>query len=218
MAELKACIFDMDGVIVNSAEFHFQAWKMLAEELRINLDDDFEVQLKGISRVDSLEKILAKGNLVLDNDTKHSLMQKKNDEYLESIKGLKQQDLLPGVLDFLNECKLNGIKIVLGSSSKNADIILEKTEITHFFDEIIDGNKVKFSKPDPEVFLKGAAGVNIQPEHIVVFEDAVSGVKAAKTGGFCCVGIGNPEELNEADYVINGLHEMSIDKLKSIFK
>lgn len=218
MSELKACIFDMDGVIVNSADFHFQAWKKLAAGLRIELEDDFEIQLKGISRIDSLEKILAKGNLLLDNETKLSLMHKKNEEYLESISGLKQEDLLPGVLDFLKECKFNGIKIALGSSSKNADIILEKTEIKSFFDEVIDGNKVKFSKPDPEVFLKGAAGLNFSPSEIVVFEDAVSGVSAAKAGGFYCVAIGNPEEFKQADYVIDGIYQMKLDKLKSIFK
>ena len=217
MAEIKACIFDMDGVIVNSADFHFHAWKKLAAELRIDIDDDFEIQLKGISRVDSLEKILAQGNLVLDNDTKLSLMRNKNEEYLESITGLKQEDLLPGVLDFLKECKANGVKIALGSSSKNADIILDKTDIKSYFDEVIDGNKVKFSKPDPEVFLKGAAGMNIAPSEIVVFEDAVSGVQAAKSGGFYCVAVGNPEEFQQADYVIDGLHQMNLDKLNSIF-
>ncbi|MEJ6681542.1 MAG: beta-phosphoglucomutase [Flavobacteriales bacterium] len=217
MAELMACIFDMDGVIVNSTDFHFNAWKKLADELRIDIDNDFKIHLKGISRVDSLEKILAKGNLVLDNDTKLSLMRNKNEEYLESITGLKQEDLLPGVLDFLKECKANGVKIALGSSSKNADIILEKTDIAGYFDEVIDGNKVKFSKPDPEVFLKGAAGMNIAPNEIVVFEDALSGVQAAKSGGFFCVALGNPEELKQADYVIDGLHQINLDKLKSIF-
>jgi beta-phosphoglucomutase len=154
---------------------------------------------------------------VLDNDTKLSLMRNKNEEYLESITGLKQEDLLPGVLDFLKECKANGVKIALGSSSKNADIILDKTDIKGYFDEVIDGNKVKFSKPDPEVFLKGAAGMNIAPSEIVVFEDAVSGVQAAKSGGFYCVAIGNPEEFQQADYVIDGLHQMNLDKLNSIF-
>ncbi|MFK7755978.1 MAG: beta-phosphoglucomutase [Flavobacteriales bacterium] len=217
MAELKACIFDMDGVIVNSAEFHFDAWKKLAAELSINLSDDFEAELKGISRVDSLEKILAKGNLVLDNDTKLALMRKKNDEYLASITSLTQKDLLPGVLDFLRECKANGIKIALGSSSRNAEIILEKTEIASFFDEVIDGNKVKFSKPDPEVFLKGAAGVGVSPSEAVVFEDAISGMKAAKSGGFFCVAIGDPAEFAEADHVMDGLHQMNLSQLKSIF-
>ncbi len=218
MAELKACIFDMDGVIVNSAEFHFDAWRKLASKLSIELSDDFESELKGISRVDSLEKILAKGNLILDNDTKLGLMQKKNEEYLASITSLTQNDLLPGVLEFLTECKDNGIKIALGSSSKNAEIILEKTEIASFFDEVIDGNKVKFSKPDPEVFLKGAAGVGVLPSEAVVFEDAISGMKAAKAGGFFCVAIGDPAEFSEADYVMDGLDQINLSQLKSIFK
>ena len=218
MAELKACIFDMDGVLVDSAVFHFESWKRLAKELSIDLKDDFEAQLKGISRVDSLEKILAQGNLVLDNDTKVALMEKKNQQYLESIVSLKQEDLLPGTIDFLKELHDNGIKIALGSSSKNAMIILEKTNIKHLFSAIIDGNKVKFSKPDPEVFLRGAAECGIDPSEAVVFEDAISGVKAAKSGGFYCIGIGEKEELSEANHVINGLHEMNLNKLQDLFK
>ncbi len=217
MGLIQACIFDMDGVIVNSADFHFKAWKELALSLSIQLEDEFEAELKGISRVDSLEKILAKGNLVLDNDTKLSLMAKKNEEYLKSIQNLKQEDLLPGALAFLKECKNAGIKVALGSSSKNAEIILEKTEIATYFDVVIDGNKVKFSKPDPEVFLKGADGLGVSPSHTVVFEDALSGMEAAKAGGFFCVAIGDEEEFKEADYVIDGLHQMNLEKLNSIF-
>jgi len=217
MSKLKACLFDMDGVIVNSAEFHFDAWKRLASELSIDLEDDFEVQLKGISRVDSLEKILSKGNLILDNDTKLSLMKKKNEWYLESIKNLKPSGLLPGVKSLLDELKESGIKIVLGSSSRNAQIILERTEILSYFDEVIDGNKVKFSKPDPEVFLKGADGVGVHPSEAIVFEDAVSGVQAAKDGGFFCVAVGDPKDLFQADYVVDGLHQINLDKLNSIF-
>ena len=217
MPKLKACIFDMDGVIVNSADFHFVAWKQLASELSIELDDDFEVQLKGISRVDSLEKILRKGNLFLDNETKISLMEKKNEAYLDSISGLTKADLLPGVLTFLEELKKNNILIGLGSRSKNAQLILDKTEISSYFKEVIDGNKVKLSKPDPEVFLKGAKGLGVSSSETIVFEDAVSGVKAAKTGGFYCIGIGNKSELEEADHVVSGLDEINLEKLKSIF-
>jgi len=147
MPELKACIFDMDGVIVNSAEFHFTAWRRIASDLAIDLNDDFEIQLKGISRVDSLEK----------------------------------------------------------------------TEITHFFDEIIDGNKVKLSKPDPEVFLRGATGLGCDPSNCLVFEDAVSGVTAAKAGGFFSIAIGDKKDFPHADHVINGLHELNLAKLKEIF-
>lgn len=217
MPELKACIFDMDGVIVNSADFHFTAWKVIAAELAIDLEDDFETQLKGISRVDSLEKILQKGNLVLDNETKIALMQKKNDIYLESIASIQQADLLPGVLDLLKELKASGIKIALGSSSKNAQIILDRTEITSFFDEVIDGNKVKLSKPDPEVFLRGAAGLGLNPDECIVFEDAVSGVTAANEGGFYSVAIGDPKDFPNADYIVNGLHEVNLEKLKEMF-
>lgn len=217
MPELKACIFDMDGVIVNSADFHFIAWKQIASDLAIDLEDEFETQLKGISRVDSLEKILQKGNLVLDNDTKVRLMNKKNDIYLESISNIKQEDLLPGVLDLLNELKQNSVKVALGSSSRNAQIILDKTNITPFFHEVIDGNKVKLSKPDPEVFLKGAASLNLDPSECVVFEDAVSGVEAAKKGGFYCIAIGDPTHFPHADHVISGLHELNLSQLKEIF-
>ncbi len=217
MAELKACIFDMDGVIVNSADLHFLAWKQIASGLAIELEDQFEVQLKGLSRVDSLEKILQKGNLVLDNETKISLMDKKNAIYLESIKNQTQADLLPGVLNLLKELKENSIKIALGSSSRNAEIILEKTGIASFFDEVIDGTKVKLSKPDPEVFIRGAAGLGVKPSECLVFEDAISGVEAANKGGFFSVAIGEAKDFSHADHIINGLHEVNLEKLREIF-
>lgn len=210
---IKACIFDMDGVIVDTAVYHFKAWRRLADELSIEIDEHFNENLKGLSRVDSLEVILQKGHLVLDNPTKLQLMEKKNNWYLEFIEDMGENDILPGVTEFFNELKAKGIKIALGSSSKNAVKILEKLGMTADFDAIIDGNKVTFSKPDPEVFIKGSEELGIPPSEIVVFEDAVAGVKAAKDGGFTAIGVGEADTLSEADIVIPNMEHAKMSLL-----
>lgn len=207
---VKGCIFDMDGVIVDTAKFHFKAWQRLAESLGIPFTHEQNEQLKGVSRVDSLEKILSWGNLVLDNQKKLELMDLKNKWYLDFVDEVTPSDMLPGTFDFLNECKANNVKIALGSSSKNAILILEKLKIMDFFDAVVDGNKITLSKPNPEVFLRAAKELNLTPSECVVFEDAISGVEAAKTGGFFCVGIGEKSVLVEADRVVKGLDEVKL--------
>lgn len=208
----------MDGVIVDSAKYHFKAWQELATQLSIDFTVRDNEDLKGLSRVDSLEKILNLGSLYLDNDTKLALMDQKNARYLEYIESMGPDEILPGVAEFLATLKEKGIKIGLGSSSKNAMRILKAIEIEHFFDAVMDGNQVTFSKPDPEVFLKGAEAMEVLPEETVVFEDAVAGVVAAKNGGFTAIGVGDEEALNMAHAVIPGFADFTFDDLEECFE
>lgn len=210
---IKACIFDMDGVIVDSAKYHFIAWQELAAEIGVSFTEEDNEQLKGLSRVDSLERILKMGDLFLDNDTKLALMDKKNQSYLKYIESMDESEILPGVAQFINELEAEGIKIALGSSSKNATVILERIKLLPKFGAIIDGNKVTFSKPDPEVFLRGAEALQVEAHECVVFEDATAGVKAAIDGGFKCVGIGDEKVLNQADFVIPGFQNFGLKNL-----
>lgn len=213
---IKACLFDMDGVIVDTAKYHFLAWQRLADSLGVPFTEEQNEQLKGVSRADSLDRILSWGNLTLPQERKEDLMRLKNDWYLEYVATVTPAEMLPGVHVFLQELKKNGIKIGLGSSSKNAMLILEKLEIIDLFDTIIDGNKVTVSKPNPEVFLRGARELNLSPKEIIVFEDAQSGVKAAMDGGFHCIGIGDPEVLKEAHVVIPGLEGMTFPTVMAL--
>lgn len=210
---LQACLFDLDGVIVDTAKYHFDAWTKLAEELGVPFRQEDNEQLKGVSRVDSLEFILRKGNLFLDNDTKLRLMDRKNEWYLSSVAQMKPDELFPGVVDFIDELRNAGVGVALGSSSKNAPLILDRCDITNRFDAVVDGNSITFSKPDPEVFLKGAKALGSDPSKTVVFEDAVSGVEAACRGGFRVVGIGEPNAFPKADFVMKGFEGFSMTQL-----
>jgi beta-phosphoglucomutase len=213
---IKACLFDMDGVIVDTAKFHFLAWQRLAHSLSIEFTEIQNEELKGVSRVESLEKILSWGGVELDSAKKLELMELKNVWYLEYAEQVNPSEMLPGVLDFLNELQQKNIRIGLGSSSKNAVLILEKLGIYSMFDIIIDGTKIHMSKPHPEVFQRGAAELNLQPTEIVVFEDAQSGVEAAKTGGFYCIGIGDATVLSMADAVVKSMEGMTVERMESV--
>ena len=215
MHNIKAVIFDLDGVLVNTAKYHYLAWKRLAKELNIEFSDSDNESLKGVSRMKSLDIILDLGNITLDYNTKIELAQKKNVWYVEYISKLTPKDILPGVLIFLESTKSNNIKIALGSASKNTMLILEKLNLTHYFDVIIDGTKVRSSKPNPEVFLKGAQELKLLPYQCIVFEDAQSGVEAALSAGMYCIGIGNSDILKKANLVLSGFSGMTFDKLKN---
>lgn len=210
---IQACIFDMDGVIVDSAKYHFRAWRQLAVDLSIDFTEEDNEALKGLSRVDSLEHILNKGDLHLDNDTKVALMNRKNERYLELISTMSPEEILPGVSDFIEELKAEGIKIGLGSSSRNAVRILDAIQLSKFFDAIIDGNRVTYSKPDPEVFIIGAKEMGVDPEATVVFEDALAGIEAAHRGKFKVIGIGDPQVLSTAHAVIPGFTDFNLAQL-----
>ena len=213
MLNLKACIFDLDGVIVDTARHHFAAWKELADELGVPFTENDNDRLKGVSRVDSLEYILQKGNLILDSATKIRLMARKNALYLNLAEGTSSNDVLAGILSLMDEMAASNVQIGLGSSSKNARMILDKLNLTSRFNAIVDGNNITLSKPDPEVFLKAAYAMNVTPGECLVFEDAQSGVEAALSGGFMVVGVGDGLEAAHATYAsLNGL------TLKAIFK
>lgn len=216
MRGIKACIFDLDGVIVDTAIYHYKAWKQLANQLGFDFTEEDNEKLKGISRKESLDLILSWGGVVKTEAERDMLAHRKNDWYVEMISEMSPREILPGADDFLKLLKGEGYKIALGSASKNAGIILDKVGLTAYFDGIVDGNIVTASKPDPRVFLKGAEMLDTSPEQCVVFEDAIAGIEAAKAGGMKVIGIGSPERLSGADLVIAGLYEMNIELLEKL--
>jgi beta-phosphoglucomutase len=216
MSEIKACLFDLDGVIVDTAVYHYKAWKRLANELGFDFTEAQNEHLKGVSRVRSLELILGWGGVTKTEAERVALATRKNDWYVEMINQMEPGEILPGVVAFLQAVQAAGIKTALGSASKNSGTILQKVGLLPYFDALVDGNQVKTSKPDPEVFLKGAAALGVPPGACVVFEDAIAGVEAGKAAGMKVVGIGSPEVLTGADLVVAGLHEMTLDKLKAL--
>ncbi|MHB1178164.1 MAG: beta-phosphoglucomutase [Daejeonella sp.] len=211
-----ACIFDLDGVLVDTAIYHYEAWKRLANTLGFDFTHAQNEQLKGISRMDSLELVLGWGNTKKTEAEKILLAQQKNSWYLELIDKMEPDEILPGVRQFIEQLKAAGIKIALGSASKNSAQILERTGISNFFDAIVDGNSVSRSKPDPEVFIRGADILGIPVTRCIVFEDAAAGVEAAQRAGMKVIGIGDPEVLKTADLVIPDMQNLSIDDLKSL--
>lgn len=217
MNELKLCIFDLDGVIVDTAKYHYLAWKRLSNELGFDFTHEQNELLKGVSRQRSLEILLEIGNVQLSDEEKDMYAAKKNEWYLEMIDNMPKDEILPGVVEFLTDLRNNDIKVCLGSASKNAVKILNKLEIIDLFDGIIDGNKVTNAKPDPEVFLKGAELLNVESKYCIVFEDAFAGVEAAKRADMFAVGIGTKENLPNADYIAEGISEINLETLKKVF-
>ena len=162
-----------------------------------------------------MEHILRLGHLQLDEKTKVKLMDQKNAWYLDLIQGMRAEDILPGAKELIESLVAEGIQVGLGSSSRNAQLILDNVGLTPLFDTVVDGNHITLSKPDPEVFLKGATSLGVEPADVVVFEDAASGVKAAKTGGFFAVGVGSKDQLSEADVVVDHLEGVTVDQLRT---
>jgi beta-phosphoglucomutase len=216
--EIKACIFDLDGVIVDTAKYHYKAWREIARELGFEFTEEHNERLKGVSRMRSLEILLEVGNKKIDTETMEYLAEKKNKDYLQYILRMTPDEILPEAKEFLEELIRRGVKTALGSASKNAMTILERLQIVHLFDAIIDGNKVTKAKPDPEIFLKGAEELNILPKNCVVFEDAEAGIEAALAANMKCVGIGSPQILGKAHLVIPGFKEFSFDQLNELMK
>lgn len=196
----KAFIFDLDGVIVDTAKYHFLAWQKLAQELGIEFTPEHNEELKGVSRVRSLDIILASGHIEASQEDKNKWLIQKNEDYLSYLVDMDESEILPGVLHVLEFIKEKKQLIALGSASKNARPILEKTGILHFFDAIVDGNDVSNAKPDPEVFLKAAQLLNVSNENAIVFEDSVAGIQAANIANMISVGIGDAAILHEAKY------------------
>ncbi|MEK5492098.1 beta-phosphoglucomutase [Paenibacillus sp. FSL R7-0297] len=208
LEQMKGAIFDLDGVIVDTAKYHYLAWRSLAEELGFQFTVEHNERLKGVSRMRSLDILLEIGRLEFSEAEKLVMADKKNRLYVEYISGLDESELLPGVKTYLSGLRMRGVGVALGSASKNAVFILDKLNIAGLFDAVVDGNKVSRAKPDPEVFQTACRELGLQPQDCVVFEDAEAGVAAGKAAGMQVVGIGKREVLKEADLVVSGLHDL----------
>lgn len=206
MARARGALFDLDGVLVDTARHHYLAWRRLAAELGFAFTATDNERLKGVSRARSLEILLELGGITAGEALKREWMERKNAWYVEQIAGLTPADLLPGARDYLLQLRWRGKRVALGSASRNAPLILERLDIAGLFDAVVDGNKVAQAKPDPEVFLCAAAELGLAPADCVVFEDSVAGLIAARRAGMRVVGIGEPAVLGEADLVVSGLH------------
>jgi len=209
-------IFDLDGVIVDTAKYHYLAWRNLANSLGFDFTEEQNEQLKGVSRIKSLEILLDIGKVQLSQEKKEALLLEKNDEYLEYVYKMNSNEILPGVDRFLSFLETNKIKFVLGSASKNAQLILEKVGLLERFTAIVDGNNVSKAKPNPEVFLIGAKKLNMNPTNCVVVEDAIAGVQAANAANMISIGIGNAKVLSEANYVFDSMEAITSDFLKNL--
>jgi beta-phosphoglucomutase len=205
---MKCAIFDLDGVICDTARYHYLAWKRLAGTLGFEFGERDNERLKGVSRMASLDILLEVGRKTVPEKEKAVLADRKNAWYVEYIERMDPSELLPGVVDYIRALRSRGISTALGSASKNAGMILDKLRVAELFDAVIDGTLVSKAKPDPEVFLKAAGAVNAAPADCVVFEDAEAGIEAAKRAGMYAVGIGKREILRKADMIIKGLIDL----------
>ena len=214
----KAFIFDLDGVIVDTAKYHYLAWKKIATDLSIEFTHEHNELLKGVSRVRSLEIILGLGQVEASQEQKDQWLIQKNEDYLSYLVDMDQSEILPGVMPVLEFLKANQQPIALGSASKNARPILEKTGILSYFDAIVDGNDVSNAKPDPEVFLQAAQKLGISNENSIVFEDSVAGIQAANIANMTSIGIGEATILNEAKYIFKDFTYIDEAFLNSLIK
>lgn len=215
--KIEACIFDLDGVVVDTAGYHYQAWSRLAEQLGFSFTKMDNERLKGVSRMRSLDILLEVGGMLgrHTDEQKLELATRKNEWYVELINKMTPAEILPGVIEFLEELEVSGVKIGLGSASRNTPTILERVALTERFEAVVDGNSVSKAKPDPEVFLLGAELLGVEPKNCVVFEDAEAGVEAAHRAGMKCVGIGSPEILGAAEIVIPNFKDLTLEKLRN---
>lgn len=215
---LKAVIFDLDGVVTDSAKYHYLAWKELADELNIPFDEEYNEKLKGVLRMESLELILKNGNAEnnYSAEEKARLADKKNEHYKELIKEITPADMLPGVENFLKELKANNIKTALASVSKNAPSIIKQLQAEKYFDYIADAAAVPNAKPFPDIFLVGAEALEVKPENCIGVEDARTGIEAIHRAGMLAVGVGTPAEMEEADLVLT-TSELSLELILDKF-
>ncbi len=214
----RGFIFDLDGVIVDTAKYHFLAWKKLANSIGVDFSEEQNEQLKGVSRVKSLEKILSWGNKTISEKEFTDLMTSKNDDYLVHVNKMDENEILPDVTKTLDFLSSTNQSIALGSASKNARLILNKVNLMNKFHAIVDGTNVSKAKPDPEVFLIAAKELKITPEECIVFEDSVAGIQAANEANMISIGIGDTATLHEADYVFRDFTEISENFLKELKK
>ncbi|ERK29634.1 beta-phosphoglucomutase [Clostridium intestinale] len=209
---IKAVIFDLDGVVVSTDEYHYRAWKKMADEEGVYFDRSINERLRGISRTESLEIILEKSNKKYSSDEKLKMTEKKNNIYKQLLNELTSNDILDGVIDLLIYLKEHNIKIAIGSSSKNTKMILSKIGLENYFDKVADGNEIKNSKPDPEVFLLAANKLGIKAEECLIVEDADSGVEAALAGNMKVLAVGSASNNIKADYRIKTLENLNVFK------
>ncbi|WP_372919688.1 beta-phosphoglucomutase [Salegentibacter sp.] len=218
MKKRKGVIFDLDGVIVDTAKFHFLAWRKLANDLGFDFTEEQNEQLKGVSRVHSLQKILKWGGMELLEEEFQRQMDLKNENYLSYVNEMDESEILPGVSEILDYLIENDIPFALGSASKNARTILKKIGLLEKFYAIIDGTDVTKAKPDPEVFLIAAEKLGVKPEDSIVFEDAVAGIQAANRANMTSIGIGDKITLGEADYVFSDFTEIEREFLEQLLR
>jgi len=218
MSKFEAVIFDLDGVITDTAEYHYLAWKALGEDLGIPFERAFNETLKGVSRMDSLERILALGGRQNDFTLveKEELATKKNDHYVRLIQDVTPADILPGIEQFLTDLRANGYKIGMASASKNAFAVTDSLGLNDYFDHIVDAAKVVNSKPDPEVFLKAAEFIGVEPAKCIGVEDAAAGVTAINDAGMFAIAIGNDEGLKHAQIVLESTAELTITVIEHL--
>ncbi|MBK9337103.1 MAG: beta-phosphoglucomutase [Lewinellaceae bacterium] len=209
----RGCIFNLDGVLVDTAKYHYEAWRQLANSLDFDISREQNEQLKGLGRMASLETILSWGGIYLSEAEKMHWADVKNNWYIGLISNMKPGEVLPGVLYFLRQVREKGMKIALSSSSQNARAVLKSTGLEPYFDVIADGNTIKRQKPDPQCFLLPAEAMGLPPAECLVFEDAPSGITAALLGGFTAIGVGRKENLKQASVVIAGFENLRIDSL-----
>ncbi|MBJ05483.1 MAG: beta-phosphoglucomutase [Flavobacteriales bacterium] len=214
---IKGLIFDLDGVIVDTAHYHYLSWREISRDLNIDFTVKDNENLKGVSRIDSLNYILKLGSLSFNTEEKNNLLDKKNNIYKHSISTLGKKNILKGVEKILSKAKEKKMLLAVGSSSKNAKMIVEKLNLTHLFQAVVDGTMVKKTKPDPEVFLKAAKKMNLKSSECIVFEDAESGVIAAKKGGFNVVSVGNINIRNIGDVYVESLEDFNLDYYAKYF-
>ena len=213
---IKACIFDLDGVIVDTAHYHFLAWKRLANELGFELTLADNERLKGVSRMKSLEIVLELGGVQANEAERERLATRKNAWFQEYVEEMAPEEIFPGVKELIGDLKAKGLQVGLASSSKNARTVIRQLHIGNEFDAIVDGTMVVHSKPHPEIFLSTAQLLGVQPEHCLVFEDAEAGVEAAIAAGMKCVGVGNETLLHLADRVVSKTAEFQVADLTQL--
>jgi beta-phosphoglucomutase len=213
---IRAAIFDLDGVIIDTAHYHYIAWKRLASEFNINLTREHNELLKGVSRIRSLEIILELGNIHLSDEEKEKYATKKNAWFVEYIESIRPEEIFPGVRELIQAIRDKGIKVALASSSKNAPRVIEILKISELFDTMVDGTMITHTKPHPEIFLLAAERLGVLPSDCVVFEDAEAGVEAALAAGMKCVGVGSPAQLGKANKVIAKTGDFSVNELNDL--
>jgi beta-phosphoglucomutase len=213
MCSIKGCIFDLDGVVVDTAKYHYQAWRRLANELGFEFDESHNERLKGVSRMRSLEILLEVGGLSFSQEKMEQLAARKNEWYVEYISRMTPNEILPGSKELLEELRSKGVKLALGSASKNTPLIMDRIGLKDHFDAIIDGNVISIAKPAPDIFLAASKAIGVEPPRCIVFEDAEAGVEAAINAGMRVVGIGNPQVLRRANLVVPDLKNFTFQYL-----